>query len=389
MTDVYINEDKPHTRTWYRRYNQPESWFSYNEHTTMSGVRHEPKKHPGPDIGHNWYLYKKTYGAMNPAVLTDRFNSDSLQGLYGFMVGVTYWDPIPSLGISQLDALGATAVSRVKPTNPSVDMATFIGELFAGVPKLLGHALKDGVKPLLGKSADEYLNVEFGWLPLVAELQDLCKTLINMQSILDQYRRDAGRQVRRRYVWAPVNERREITGGGFFDPSSFNANASFRLVEHKATNYWFSGAFTYALPVSDSKYGKLKLYESYAHKLLGLRLTPEVLWELAPWSWLIDWFTNLGDVVSNASSFNNDGLVMPYGYVMANTSLDRQLIGRPSGSTWIWDAPYSYYHVRYETKQRRKANPYGFGIDDVVLSLRQQAILAALGLSKGLRSRVD
>jgi hypothetical protein len=38
-----------------------------------------------------------------------------------------------------------------------------------------------------------------------------------------------------------------------------------------------------------------------------------------------------------------------------------------------------------ETKQRRRANPYGFGISFEALSATQKAILGALGLSKGLR----
>jgi hypothetical protein len=42
--------------------------------------------------------------------------------------------------------------------------------------------------------------------------------------------------------------------------------------------------------------------------------------------------------------------------------------------------------VRSEWKERVRANPYGFGIDDISLSARQLAILAALGLTRGQRN---
>jgi hypothetical protein len=42
--------------------------------------------------------------------------------------------------------------------------------------------------------------------------------------------------------------------------------------------------------------------------------------------------------------------------------------------------------VGSEWKQRVRANPYGFGIDDISLSARQLAILAALGLTRGQRN---
>lgn len=108
-------------------------------------------------------------------------------------------------------------------------------------------------------------------------------------------------------------------------------------------------------------------------------MTPEVLWELAPWSWAVDWFSNTGDVIHNISTLGYDGLVMEYGYMMTHTQYDR----RVEATALVNGVSVSARTVsRRETKRRTVATPYGFGIDDTTLSPRQLAILAALGLSR-------
>lgn len=117
------------------------------------------------------------------------------------------------------------------------------------------------------------------------------------------------------------------------------------------------------------------------HKLLGLRLDPELLWNLAPWTWLIDWFGNLGDVVTNGSQYLFDGLVMKYGYVMEHykevSIFDTTPIRFINGTSASPQATF----LR-ETKRRLGATPFGFGLDIATLSEWQWSILAALGMSR-------
>lgn len=123
-------------------------------------------------------------------------------------------------------------------------------------------------------------------------------------------------------------------------------------------------------------------YAILAHQL-GLEPTPDVLWQVTPWSWAVDWFSNTGDVISNWSSFHIDGLVMRWGYVMEHTLITDtySLIG---ARTFDGVArPVSDVTFVTETKVRRKANPYGFGVSYGALSAFQSSILVALGMSKG------
>lgn len=130
----------------------------------------------------------------------------------------------------------------------------------------------------------------------------------------------------------------------------------------------------------------MNLKRAEANKLLGTRLTPEVLWNLAPWSWAADWITNTGDVLHNISMFAQDGLVLRYGYVMEETIIER---------TWTLHGvgfksspgPYNFSSTLREIhKVRRKATPFGFGVSEEAFTPRQYSILAALGMSRG-RSR--
>jgi len=123
-------------------------------------------------------------------------------------------------------------------------------------------------------------------------------------------------------------------------------------------------------------------YALEAKKLLGLSLTPETLWNIAPWSWAVDWFSNTGDVISNLSDWASDGLVMHYGYMMEKTIVKDTYNITPSGIQAFPSVPN--LTLVTETKQRIRANPFGFGLSFDGLSTIQKAILAALGISRSL-----
>jgi hypothetical protein len=106
-------------------------------------------------------------------------------------------------------------------------------------------------------------------------------------------------------------------------------------------------------------------------------MTPEVLWNLAPWSWAVDWFTNTGDVVRNISEIGSNGLVLRDAYLMHHAGLvtvdhatHPDIVGHLETTRTV------------EIKLRRESTPYGFGFPFEGLSLQQKAIITALGLSK-------
>ena len=117
-----------------------------------------------------------------------------------------------------------------------------------------------------------------------------------------------------------------------------------------------------------------------ASVLLGIELTPEVLWNLTPWSWAADWFANMGDVLSNVSDFANDGLVMHYGYMMETSHVTHTYDLHGHGLNGV-ESPLTLTFENIQ-KQRIKASPFGFGLTWESFTPRQLAILAALGISR-------
>jgi len=303
----------------------------------------------------------------------------------------------PISSISALEILGATAVARCKPTNATADLSVFLGELFSeGLPKLIGarsglwQERTDAARKV---AADEYLNLEFGWEPIARDMSSIAYAIYSADAVLRQYERDSGRMVRRRYNF-PTEKNESYTevgsgtpwilggvSGNLLDPA-FAAGGKVIRAESTTRNTWFSGAFTYHLPRSYSRSNEMARIALEAKKVLGLSLTPETAWNLTPWSWAVDWFSNVGDVLSNISDALTDSLVMGYGYLMEHTVQKRSYnFYGPTGCKTKGARPATVTFV-IETKQRVQANPYGFGLTWKGLSPHQLSILSALGISR-------
>jgi hypothetical protein len=242
------------------------------------------------------------------------------------------------------------------------------------------------------KAGDDYLAYQFGWKPIMDDLFGIANAMLHAEQIMRQYERDSGRMVRRRFSFAPersissstvrsnVSPYIPVSGDALYTVSP--ATGKVICVTETSRNRWFSGAFTYYLPSDYSTRGAMARQLAMAKKTIGLSLTPDVVWNLAPWSWAVDWFTNAGDVLSNVTDWATDGLVMKYGYMMEHTrSVNTYYYSGFSGLKSAHAVPMPLSLV-VETKQRRKANPFGFGLTWGGLSPRQLSILAALGITK-------
>lgn len=302
-------------------------------------------------------------------------------------------NPCSRSEVSQIDAAGTTAIARTIPTNPVAGMAVTLGELHEGFPKLMGTLLfKQGLKKILKGSGDEFLNFEFGWKPLVNDLLKWAYAYSHADKLWDQFLRDSGRRVRRRYTFPKTTEVIESsvtpnqpiwnagaqnnnfwTGGTYLYPLETEI-----LLER---NRWFSGCFTYFVDTSKDQRNQWKLTRRRLDYLYSTKVTPQVIWNLAPWSWAADWITNTGDLITNFTRFSEDGLVMPYGYMMelsVRKTMYRMRNLTPKG----YNIPDLTEILTHTVKYRRKATPYGFGLDEQDFTARQWAIIGALGLSR-------
>jgi len=299
---------------------------------------------------------------------------------------------------------GTKAINQAIPTKSAASLAQFLGELREGLPSLIGLNLLKG-RGSANSIGSEYLNYQFGLVPLFNDLKKFAKAAQQSSKIIKQYERDSGRVVRRKRglgglslnthnetklaQWENVGQPGQVSGWypEFWDrfrSDGGKTESSVTMIQHTTRRAWFSGAFSYYLNDGDDVIARFERYEQLANKLLGSRLTLETVYQLTPWSWLLDWFVDLGDIISSASAFANDRLVLRYGYLMVNTVSRNQFTGNvqlPSGQVIH---PATEYKT--ERKERFRATPYGFAVDTSSFSDGQCAILGALGMTKAPRS---
>lgn len=377
--------------------------FNGMQETTSEGHRWPPRKGENfVDIG-GAFLTRKSYLKGIKAVDVYGVGNNPLPGLYDYAFIKGAIPNFPNTLLTTLPAQtddttltveGTRALNQMRPTAPLSGLGVTIGELREGVPKLIGAgALKAlmgdarGRHRVLKEGSDEYLNWEFGWKPLVSDLMDASRAVQQSEKIINQLYRDSGRDVRRRFGFPVTKETTiEEVGGAYPNPPGptylWDASGRTYLTTTTMRRVWVSGMCRYYVPPADDLRGRIQRQAMEANRLYGLRPDPEVLWNLAPWTWLADWVSDTGALIGNLSSFAFDGLVWKYAYLMEHTIETRKydLVG---ARTYTGASPQCSVTVVRESKRRVTATPFGFGLDLDSFSLRQWSILAALGISRG------
>lgn len=130
--------------------------------------------------------------------------------------------------------------------------------------------------------ADTWLEYSFGWMPLLGDINDATKALVAMQSVRPQYERV-------QYSVKKNKERERYVSG---PPSIVNLlGTSFNIVEDESLIVKLYGAVS----VDSTSDGKRELF--------GLTFDDFIptVWELIPYSFLIDYFANVGGLVDALS----------------------------------------------------------------------------------------
>jgi len=309
-----------------------------------------------------------------------------------------------SMDLSSLDILGRKAIASTIPTAPEAGLASAFIELKEGIPHLVGASLKKAVVAKRNKGSkvtkatgSEFLNWEFGYKPLANDIAKAAIAVVEFQKNLDRLLAGSGKTTRAHaslgtetttQYFADCGESPNVllprmnasrNEGVFYGSTGTPAS----LTKVTSQSIWFKGAYTYWLDTSEDFAGRLRYYSQLAESLLGASITPDVVWAVTPWSWLIDWFSDAGTFFKNLSLLQSDNLLLRYGYIMCETTQTwtKTATGLNVRSTSTAPPACSSTYTSV-TKQRHAASPYGFGIDIGGLSSRRWSILGALGMSR-------
>lgn len=296
---------------------------------------------------------------------------------------------------------GASAWKKYRPGKSTADLGVFIGEM-SDIPRMLkttAQGFRDifvsrwGRNPRSAKTrkaANHWLNLQFGWRPFLSDLRKFYQTYRAMDAAIEQIRRDNGQWIERGGS-VEFNEDRTVLSSSLTThksypalpdqfvpgwPNSVPTRGSHLITLDKGVRVWFTARFRYYIPEIESVVWRKKAVA----QLYGLEVNPALLWELTPWSWLVDWCSNVGDVFSNMDTGLAQNLTAKYAYVMGTTEEKVVVISKPlfvdgKARTHTWE-------YLFKRKQRVEANPFGFSLSWDLLSPRQWSILGALGITR-------
>lgn len=350
---------------------------------------------PAYDTGHSFFTEKSTARLSPRVTIYDKDgwgDYGNRTKSFGYVTNFSHITPVSNghMSLSDQRYYGAQAIEFCNPLRPDAQLATFASEFAQAAPSAVGMALLQERTKVFRALGSEHLNVQFGWLPFYSDLEKLVKSLRNRSQTVSQMKRDSGKVVRRGYSWPLETESTHSEGITSYSRLGLGS-AYFRAGTATSIPYsvdtvvqkrrWFRGAFQYYIPSSDGVLDRLQAYEALANKVLGQRMTPETLWNLAPWSWLTDWFGDIGSVISNTVALGSDGLVMRYGYLMLETT---HLTTLRTSPTWVSGGKQTLTQtLRTVTKERVRATPFGFALDPSVdISSTQWSVLVALGFTR-------
>jgi len=289
---------------------------------------------------------------------------------------------------------GPTGWAKFKPGKPTATSLEFFAEL-GEAPKMLrdtGKFFSDSWRRAGGQSglfgpkriANDWLGANFGWFPFVNDLRKMYKTAVNMDAAIKRIKRENGRWTHRGgTISANTTTTKLMDNGNYISilPLTYGGYLATGStprtdVTQKVTKHaWFSGSFRYYIPNTDSwQWNALARAE-----LFGALPTPTALYDLTPWSWLIDWYSNIGDNIANMSNGYADNLAAAYAYVMSTTIYTYTMNSSIKYNGGATINISSERNVSF--KGREGASPFGFGLSGD-LTPRQAALLVALGLQR-------
>jgi len=249
-----------------------------------------------------------------------------------------------------------------------------------------------------GAIAEQFLNHQFGWAPFINDILSFGNAYFDAAAHIKKLTDENGQWVRRRAKVEKAEDSRILyeenpayNSTSYVIPCFPNAMSSeffsspphWRVTETSKLSVTASGKFRFYRPEFDvtlpdytSAWKQVLRYI----KIYGLEVNPHHIWQATPWTWLVDWVSNLGSYIENLSDTLLDQVAAEYFYVTAKRMVSRKIeISLPLHS----GLRVLTFERKFESKQRSSADsPYGFNLTWENLSPRRLAILASLGITR-------
>lgn len=217
-----------------------------------------------------------------------------------------------SLATAAINKHGYSLLKDCFPESREFSLAYYIAEL-KDLPRTIRGTLEllvDSRKKLRGlprsqrTAGEAYLNGVFGWSPLYRDIVRMLRTPERVTRRVNRLMAQEGKAAtfRSSFKWTePWSSPPSFTYDRFTldtETQESIGTVAYRDCELRCITNFGVQLPSVALP---------KLREKYYHtKLWGIDPSPEDVYNIVPWTWLIDWFTGIGEYVGIYDMLNND-----------------------------------------------------------------------------------
>lgn len=200
------------------------------------------------------------------------------------------FDHINVEGEPDIGMLSAQCAMRSNPSKPYVDLPVTILQL-GEVTRLV----RDTGKTLIERYARKHIEMEFGVKPLASDIVKIMNMQDQINRRIKQIQKLSGSTGYRRTMdlWtgtSPVQEKLIVYQSIPVWVSALSRGTT--QVKIRGHARWYP-------TVDMTPYlGEGPLRDLAMKALLGLTVDFKTVWEMIPWTWLIDWATNIGDLLA-------------------------------------------------------------------------------------------
>jgi hypothetical protein len=239
----------------------------------------------GPFVGH-----KQLWAGLVRGVYADD------EGL----AGVAFQQLLPGIrpgtsllnSIFELKDLKTIPHTYARLTKAFDQLEIFLGKKLKSLSK---YGTRETLRQLLGGSADVNLQTKFNVLPMLRDIAAVDHTIEAVKGQLKQLTAEARRPLTKHFgaTLSSFNDTHEVVLGtsGASYPSSLTFE---RIVKYDVRRFQATLEFHYELVDTDA----VDLYRHGLADYLGLQLSPQVIWNAIPFSFVVDWVLGIGPWLS-------------------------------------------------------------------------------------------
>lgn len=283
-------------------------------------------------------------------------------------------NPIPSIPGSPTNGEAATKLLAItNPSRPVVSIPNFVYEL-REFPKLL----KIEGDNLLQKAGSANLNYHFGWAPLIGDLTKLLSFSDHVSKREKELKALFTSGLRRKRQL--FNESGSESGYNGLNSWLIRMGAFYTATStEKVWGYveWFPTG-----PTRPQTASEMRALARQA--VLGLTLDLSTAWEAIPWSWLVDWCSNVGDYLT--ATRNTVGASHGPVYIMRTRKGESIWEVPKGGDVDLFPGGYPTVKRTRIQKSRTRSEP-SISAQLPYLSLRQLSILGSIGVTRRVGKR--